>query len=259
MCHVEVEGVRLHYRESGSGPLALFIHGFPHDHTLWLHQLDALGGRRRCVAPDLRGFGLSDPTTATILSMERHADDLAAFIGALEVDQADVVALSMGGYVALALWERHRELVRSLALVDTRAEADDDEGKQQRDEAIERALSEGRQALADQMLGQLLADGADPTPRARLRSMVEGTRYETIVAAQRGMRDRPDRTHLLATIDVPTLLAVGEEDTVTPPEAVKAMADAVASARFVTVSGAGHLSPLEQPTIMNDILADFWD
>ncbi|MDP8960747.1 MAG: alpha/beta hydrolase [Actinomycetota bacterium] len=258
MRYVEVEGTRLHYRESGSGPLAMFIHGFPHDHTMWLDQLQALGGRRRCVAPDLRGFGLSDPTTTT-LPMERHADDLAAFIGALEGEQADVVAISMGGYVALALWERHRELVRSLALVDTRAEADDAEGKQQREEAIERALSEGRQSLADQMLGQLLADGADPAPRARLRSMVEGTRYETIVAGQRGMRDRPDRTDLLTTIDVPTLIAVGEEDTITPPEAMKAMADAVAGARFVTVGGAGHMSPLEQPSVVNEILAGFWD
>lgn len=259
MPYVEVEGTRLHYRESGSGPLALFIHGFPHDHTMWLDQLEALGGRRRCVAPDLRGFGLSDPTTMTTLPMERHADDLAAFIGGLDGEQTDVVALSMGGYVALALWERHREFVRSLALVDTRAEADDVEGKQQRNEAIERALSQGRQSLADQMLGQLLADDADPTSRARLRSMVEGTRYETIVAAQRGMRDRPDRTELLATIDVPTLIAVGEEDTVTPPEGMRAMAEAVTGARFVTVSRAGHMSPLEQPEEVNELLAGFWD
>lgn len=258
MRHVEVEGTRLHYRESGSGPLALFIHGFPHDHTMWLDQLQALGARRRCVAPDLRGFGQSDPITVTTLPMERHADDLAAFIAALGAEQADVCGLSMGGYVALALWERHRELVRSLALVDTRAEADDPEGKQRRDEAIEHALSEGRRSMADQMLGQLLADGADLPPRARLRSMAEGMRYETIVAAQRGMRERPDRTELLATIDVPTLVVVGEEDTVTPPEATKAMAEAITGARFVTVSGAGHMSPIEQPEVVNEILADFW-
>lgn len=258
MRYVEVEGTRLHYRESGSGPLALFIHGFPHDHTMWLDQLEALGDRRRCVAPDLRGFGLSDPITTTTLPMERHADDLAAFIDALDGEQADVVALSMGGYVAFALWERHRELVRSLALVDTRAEADDAEGKQRRNEAIERALSEGRQSAAEQLLGQLLAKDADATPRARLRSMVEGTCYETFVAAQRGMRDRPDRTHLLSTIDVPTLIAVGDEDTVTPPEAVKAMAEGVPGARFVTVSGAGHMSPLEQPASVNEFLAGFW-
>lgn len=258
MPYAEVEGTRLHYRASGSGPLALFIHGFPHDHTMWLDQLEGLAAVRRCLAPDLRGFGLSDPITATKLPMERHADDLAAFIGALGGKQADVVALSMGGYVALALWERHRGLVRSLALIDTRAEADDAEGKQRREEAIEQALSEGRQSLADQLLGQLLAPDADQSARARLRSMVEGTRYETIVAAQRGMRDRPDRTELLATIDVATLVAVGEEDTVTPPETVKAMAEAVTGARFVTVSGAGHMSAIEQPAAVSKILADFW-
>jgi pimeloyl-ACP methyl ester carboxylesterase len=124
MPHLRVEDVLLHYRERGAGPLALLVHGYPLDSTLWLDQLEDLADLRRCVAPDLRGFGLSGPTRLPALTMERHADDLAGLVRALGADAADVVGLSMGGYVALALVERHPQLVRSLALVDTRAAPD---------------------------------------------------------------------------------------------------------------------------------------
>ncbi len=96
MRFIEVAGTRLVVRESGAGPLALFIHGFPLDFTMWLDQLAALASVRHCVAPDLRGFGASDPSSEPTLPMERHADDLAALVGALGDDRADDEALSMG-------------------------------------------------------------------------------------------------------------------------------------------------------------------
>ncbi len=255
---VEVAGTRLCVRESGAGPLALFIHGFPLDSTMWLDQLTALGSSRHCVAPDLRGFGASDPTTDPILTMERHADDLAALVGALGYDRADVVALSMGGYIALALWERHRQVVRSLALLDTRSEADDQAGRTGREETVQQVLREGRGALADQMLATLLAEDASWTARARLRTMAEGLRYETVVAALLGMRDRPDRTGLLSSIDVPALVVAGEHDTVTDPDTMRSMAEAISGARFETIDGAAHLTPIERPQAVDDLLASFW-
>jgi len=145
---LQLADASLHYLERGAGPLALFVHGFPLDATLWLDQLEALADVRRCVAIDLRGFGRSEPTRLPVLSMEQHADDLAAAIRALGAPAADVVALSMGGYVALALVERHPGLVRSLALVDTKAAPDSEQARRGRDEAAARLLREGRHALA---------------------------------------------------------------------------------------------------------------
>ena len=103
--YARVNGTMLYYRESGEGRLAVFLHGFPLDHSLWLDQLNGLAHVRRCVAVDLRGFGRSDPIVEPMLSMEVFADDVAELIEALGAEQADIVGHSMGGYVALALWE----------------------------------------------------------------------------------------------------------------------------------------------------------
>jgi 3-oxoadipate enol-lactonase len=254
---LEVNGAELAYLELGEGPLAIFVHGFPFDHTMWLDQVVALAGRCRCVAVDLRGFGASAAITEEVLSMEALAADLAALIDGLGQNQADVVSLSMGGYVALALWELYPELVRSLALLDTRPEADTPEARQRRDEMARHTLERGRGWLAETLTEALLAPGASLSARARLRSMVEGTRYETIVAALAGMRERPDRRFLLHSISVPTLVVVGEQDRLTPPESARAMSEEMPGSHLVVIPEAGHLTPVERPQDVNEALATF--
>ena len=259
MPYARVNGTMLYYREAGEGRLALFIHGFPLDHSMWLDQLAGLAHVRRCVAVDLRGFGRSDPVVEPSLSMEMFADDVAELIEALGSDSADVVGLSMGGYVALALWELRPAVVRTLALCDTRAAADGPEAREKRQHTIDQLLDRGREALATEVMRSLLGPGPAPTVQARLRSMVEGTRYETIVAALLGMRDRPDRTHLLSTISVPALVVGGEQDQSTPPSQMRALAQAIPGARTVIVPGAGHLSPMERPDEVNEALIELFE
>ena len=259
MPHFIADDTTLYYREAGEGPLAVFIHGFPLDHTMWLDQLAGLRHLRRCVALDLRGFGRSAPVGGDGLSMGGMADDVAALIAHLGADAADVVGLSMGGYVALALWERHPNLVRTLVLADTRAVADTEEGREKRNAMIQRVLDQGRVALGAELTGTLL--GKEPTPRAqaRLRTMVETTRYETLVAAIEGMKRRRDRTPLLSGITVPMLVLYGEEDALIPPEAARELAAAaVPEARLVAIRRAGHLPPIEQPEAVYRVLDEFW-
>ncbi len=254
MPFVDAAGTRLHYREQGTGPVALMVHGFPLDSTMWLDQMDRLADRRRCVAVDLRGFGLSAPTTAEALSMERHADDLAAFLDALGVSSVDLIGLSMGGYVALAFAQLHGVRMRSLALIDTRADADTEEGRAARDATARSVLSEGRLALARRMSSALLAPSATPEVRARILTMIEATAYETILAALVGMRDRPDRVSILGRISVPCAIIVGEHDAITPVIAAEAMHAAIAHAGLHIIEGAGHMSPMEAPDAVAKIL-----
>jgi pimeloyl-ACP methyl ester carboxylesterase len=259
MPFARVNGTMLYYRESGEGELSIFIHGFPLDHSIWLDQLNGLAHVRRCVAFDLRGFGRSDPIVEESLTMELLADDVAALIEALGATEADIVGLSMGGYVALALYELRPAMVRTLTLVDTRASADSPESRSDRDRLIAQVLDQGRTSLAASMLGSLLGPRPSDLVRARVRSMIEGTRYETIVAALSGMRDRADRSALLPHVAVPTMVAVGEHDTVTPPAQVRAMAEAVPGARTTVVKGAGHLTPIEKPDEFNSALMELFE
>ncbi len=249
----------LYFTEHGEGPLAVLIHGFPLDHTMWLGQLDALSASRRCVAVDLRGFGRSPQWHGGTLTMEQHASDVVDLIHHLGESKADIIGLSMGGYVALAMWERHHETVRSLVLADTKAAGDDDAGKAGRDAAAARLVREGRSAWGGGLIDALVADSAGPEVRSRMRDMVEGTGYETIVAALMGMKERKDRSGVLASITVPALVVAGEQDALTPPEIARSMATAIPGAHISIIPDAGHMAPLEQPTAFNLAVAEFWE
>lgn len=259
MPFARVNGNMLFYREVGEGPIAVFVHGFPLDHSLWLDQLKGLAHVRRCVAFDLRGFGKSEPIIDRSLTMEMLADDLAGFIETLGADQADIISLSMGGYVALALYELRPTLVRSLTLMSTRASADTASTRAARDLMADRLLDRGRAAMASELIEGLLGRGPSQRAQARLRSMIEGTRYETFVAALSGMKERQDRSVLLGRIDVPTLVVGGSDDTLIPADDIRAMAEMVPGARTVIVPDAGHLPPLEQPDAVNEALMELFE
>lgn len=249
----ELPGVRLAYDDSGAPgdarDVVLFVHGFPHGRRLWAPQLAALGARWRCVAPDLRGFGESDAHGPH--SVEQYADDLAALLDALGVARAAVVGLSMGGYVALALWRRHAARVRALVLADTRAAPDDDATRARRAEHVALVRAGGLAALAEaQLPGAVGATtrATRPGVMAGLRALMAASGgADGIVGAIGALRDRPDATPALATIAVPTLLVVGAEDALTRPSEMRAMAERIAGSRLVVLPGAGHVSGWERP------------
>ena len=118
-------------------------------------QIGALVAEARCIAIDFRGFGES--TAAPPYTMDRFADDVVAVLDALSIERAVIVGLSMGGYVAFALWRRHRDRVRALVLADTRATADSEQGLEKRRET----KGVGVEPFGRQKLG---TDGQDRRP-----------------------------------------------------------------------------------------------
>ena len=258
MPYAEFDEVRLHIRQAGSGSVALFVHGFPLDSSMWIDQLNALSEVRRCIAVDLRGFGRSSSVNGSPLQMQEMADDLAGVLDLVSEERADIIGFSMGGYVALAFAEIYPKRMRTLALVDTKSGADTPDGKAGRDAMAEKLVTDGRIAIAELMQAGLLGPQASVAAQARLRTMIENCPYETIVGALGGMRDRTDRTEVLASIDVPTAVIVGEHDAVTPPAEAEAMAAAIADATLTIVPDSGHMSPIEQPAAVNDALLELF-
>ena len=247
---VSVHGVELALDDRGSGPALLFVHGYPLDGRLWRHQAGAFPGWRTLI-PDLRGLGRSDAPDLGY-SMATYADDLAALLDTIGVDDVVLAGLSMGGYVAFEFLRRHRPRVRALVLADTRAPADSAEGRKGREAAMADAREGGAPLIAEQMLPKLLAKGAPEPLRDEVRAMMAAAPVPGILGALAAMRDRPDSTDLLPALgDLPTLVVVGAEDALTPPKDAEWMAKTIPGAKLAIIPGAGHLAPLEQPEAFN--------
>jgi 3-oxoadipate enol-lactonase len=259
-------GRRISYLETsqpGPGPshALLLLHAFPLCADMWEPQLAAVPPGWRFVAPDLRGFGQSDPGgTDQPASVDDYADDVAALLDALEIDRAVVAGLSMGGYAAFALLRRQPARVSALVLADTRAEADGDTARAARDAMVETLAAGGPAAVFEQMQPGLLGE----TTRATRPAVVERARSLALAQPPDGLRrgierlkSRPDSTPLLAAIACPTLVVVGEEDRITTPDVARGLHDRIAGSRFAVVREAGHLSNLERPEEFNRVLLGF--
>jgi pimeloyl-ACP methyl ester carboxylesterase len=256
---IAAAGTAFHYRDAGAGPLAVLLHGFGMDGRLWDPVVERIGARRRCVAVDLRGTGRTPLGPAASVPLERHADDIAAVIAAFGAESADVVGFSMGGFVLLALIERHPSVVRTAAFVGARANADDAAGLASREALVCTLLEHGRSAAYRELEPRLVAPDAAEHVRARLRTMLEDQPYEGLVAAQRAMASRPDRLDVLRAMRLPVLIVAGEHDAFAPPPLATAMADAAGDATLEVLAGVGHTMPLEAPDAVARLLAGFWD
>jgi pimeloyl-ACP methyl ester carboxylesterase len=236
-------------------PLVL-LHAFPLNAEMWARQKAALDGRT-VLAPDLPGFGSSPPGEE---SLDGFAEQVVLAMDAAGIERAVVAGLSMGGYVALRLWDRWPERVAGLVLADTRAGADSPEAAERREEQASRARNEGVAWLAESMLPNVLGPTTlqeRPEVVEHVRRMMEGASAEGVARALLAMRGRPDSTDLLRRIDVPVLAIVGEEDTLTPPAEARLIAESVPDGRLEVLPGAGHLSNLENPEAFEAVLGRF--
>ena len=255
----KVNGISIDYRDEGSGLPVIFIHAFPLNQKMWADQVAALSNRCRTITLDLRGFGNSDAPPGPY-SMDHMAADVRGLLSLLNIDQAVIVGLSMGGYIALAFYRNYPDAVRAMVLADTRASADTHEARRRRINSAEKAEKEGSRAIAADMVPLLLGHTTietRPSIVERVREMIHANSPEGIAAAQRGMSIRRDSTYILPGIDAPVLIIVGSEDELTPPEEAESLRSGITGARLRVVANAGHLSNLEQPDHFNSELIDF--
>lgn len=249
----------LAYEEAGTGRPVVLLHAFPFSRAMYRPQREALAGLGRIITPDLPGFGdspLHDAPTVEVM-----ADAVASLLDHLGV-RAKVIlgGVSMGGYVTLAFARKHAGRLAGLILADTRAEADDDAARANRDRMIGFAATNPASAVVEQMMPKLVGATTQATRPAvveEVRRIASAQRPAGIIAALQALRNRPDATAGLAAIGVPTLVVVGAEDTLTPPALSESLAAKVAGAKLVVIPGAGHMSNLEQPAAFNEAVREF--
>jgi pimeloyl-ACP methyl ester carboxylesterase len=225
---------------------------------MWTRQIAALEKRHRVVALDYRGLGKSAvPPEASTLDL--LAQDVRALLQHLRIERAGVAGLSMGGYLAFELYRQAPGLFRGLALCNTKASADTDEAKANREKFARTAIEKGLTWVADEMVPKLLRPNPDAEAVKEVRTLVLQGTPAGVAAAQRGMARRPDSIPTLATIACPTLVVVGEQDTLIPPAESDKMAAAVKGAKLARIPNAGHIANVENPEAFNAALTGFMD
>ncbi len=250
------------FDDNGRGNAIVFIHGFPLDRTLWSQQHISLASRARCISLDLPGFGESH-SAATATSIEYYAGAAISLLDHLGVERATFCGLSMGGYVALSCWRHFSDRVAGLILCDTRATADSEEQKKNRDSAIELVRESGVKPLASSQIQGMLGKRTRETNPALVKwvlEMMQRQPADGVAAALSAMRDRPDSSPLLSTITVPVLIVVGEDDAITPPSDARQMLHALpqqARGQLDIIAGAGHASCVERPAAVTHAISDY--
>ena len=261
---LRVNGTELYYEDTGGrGPAILFSHGLFWDSSLFAPQIRALKYRYRCVAYDHRGQGQSADSDLRAIDMDTLFADAVALIVALELEPVHVCGLSMGGFVAMRLGARRPDLVRSLLLLDTSADPEPPENvlKFRLGNWFARCFGVGLvvDATVPIMFGRsALSDPARAAERDAWRRRLRSNR-RSLWRAVNGVIERPSVYHELSSITAPTLVMVGEEDTVTVPAKAERIAAAIAGAKLVRIPRAGHIVTVERPKAVTQAIGDFLD
>jgi pimeloyl-ACP methyl ester carboxylesterase len=251
--------VDLVYEESGTGIPVVLLHAFPLSRAMFAAQVSGLADRARVIVPDLRGFGESPGPGGGEPSVDAMADDVASLLRRLEVGPAVVAGVSMGGYVAMGMLRNHAQQVGAVVLIDTKAGADDEAARDNRERIAAAVVDSGSRVLRpmlDSLLGQTTRTER-PEVVATVTAWLDAARPDGVAWAQRAMAGRPSSFGTLAATQVPALVLVGEEDTLTPHDDALAMAAAFQRpAPVQVVPRAGHLSAVENPDAVTDALRD---
>jgi 3-oxoadipate enol-lactonase len=258
---LEIHGALINTAESGnpSARPVIFVHGFPFSHMMWHNQLQMVSKEYRVVAYDIRGLGESTPGDGPF-TLEGHVDDLIALMDYLLIDSTAIVGLSMGGYIALRALERNPERFAAAVLCDTSSAADTNEGRLNRAKAITDIMKRGSAAFAGEFLQKVFAPGSFqrvPDEIALIRDIITRTPPRVIAGMQLALAARTDTTASLDALHIPTLILVGEHDAITPPEASRAMHKRIAGSALHIVPDAGHMSPMENPGVVNAHVMQF--
>ena len=261
MEHLRSDDAEIFYEIRGKGPPVVLLHPFPSNREFWNPVAAALDSRYRLILPDLRGHGDSEIGEGPAL-MAKHASDVGRVLKAAGVGKAAFIGCSIGGYILFEFWRRFRRRVTSLALCDTRPQADNTEARANRLKAAADVLEQGTEPFIESMIPKLigrttvatrpdLVDGA----RAMMRKMSA----EDISMVLHGMAQRPDSMADLKTISVPTLIVIGEEDILTTVADGELMRQNIAGSQLKVIPKAGHYAPWEQPEAVGAVLRQFLD
>ncbi|CAM2942986.1 alpha/beta fold hydrolase [Vibrio mytili] len=261
----EIEGQQLAYLDKGEGPVLLFGHSYLWDSQMWAPQIEALSQNYRCIVPDLWAHGESDIAPTSMCSLVDYAKHMLALMDHLQVEQFSIIGLSVGGMWGAELTAQAPERVKSLVLMDTFI-GWEPEVTHKKYFAMLDTISQLQAVpapIVETVVPLFFANNAEhdnPNLVASFKRHLETLQGERAVEVARigrmvfGRRDVIDDSEKFA---LPTLIAVGCEDKPRPVFESYLMKDCITGSELVEIPAAGHISSLEQPEFVNQMLLNF--
>jgi 3-oxoadipate enol-lactonase len=262
MPHIDVNGTRIHYTDTGgSGPVIVFSHGLLFDTRMFDAQIAALKDKYRCIAFDHRGQGQSAIPDSGY-DMDTLSLDAAELIRDLGVAKCHFVGLSMGGFVAQRLAVNHSELLCSVTILDSAA--DPEPKKNLKGYRFLNLLMRwlGAWSIVGSVMpilfGQsFLADESRKKIRDTWRERLKQLSRKGTPLAVKGVLERGSFSDQLPKITLPTLIIVGTEDVATVPAKSDAMHAAIKGSELIYIPNAGHSAPIENPQAVTQVIETF--
>ena len=257
MNFARIDNLVIHYSDIGprEAPALVFSNSLGTDFRIWDDVVDRLGSGFRIIRYDKRGHGLSDAPPAPY-ELADHVGDIAALMYQLNVTDAVIVGLSVGGMIAQGLAAERPDLVKALVLCDTGHKIGTAELWNTRISAVRES---GIAGIAPQILERWFSKAYRDDGNAgysAYRNMLERTPVEGYIGTAAAIRDA-DFTESTSGLSVPALCIVGDEDGATPPDLVRELAALIDSAQFEVIPAAGHLPCIEQPVRLAGLISDF--
>jgi pimeloyl-ACP methyl ester carboxylesterase len=256
-----LNGKQVAYRQRGSGPLVVLLHGFGEDGSIWQQQAEALNGCQ-VLLPDLPGTGASE------LMDDMSMEGLAAWLLGL-VDQLAGVATrftlighSMGGYITLALAEKSLHRLKGFGLFHSTAYADSEAKKAQREKGIAFIKEHGGAAFLKATIPDLYSPHTKANHPDQIGvhlQMVHNFSDAALVSYYRSMMERPDRTAVLKETGLPVLMVIGKHDGAVPPADGLKQAHLPKISYIHMLSLSGHMGMAEEGAASSRLLNQFID
>jgi 3-oxoadipate enol-lactonase len=255
---ISVNDAELYYEDHGTGnETILFAHGLLWSGRMFQDQIEALKSDFRCISLDFRGQGRSQ-ITADGYGIDQLTSDTIRFIELMKLGPVHFVGLSMGGFVGMRIAATRPDLIQSLALLNTSAEAEAAGNRLRYLLMTYTASCFGLRTVLSRVMPIMFAPSflMDAAKRGQWEAELLSNRMSGLRRAVRGVVDRHACSELLKNITARTLVIVGAEDRATPPRKGQAIAAGIPNARLVQLSDCGHSSSVEKPEAVTKLLRD---
>ncbi|MEY3451054.1 MAG: hypothetical protein RL711_879 [Bacteroidota bacterium] len=239
---------QLSYNELGAGMPLVLLHGFCESKAIWNAFAPSLALHYRVICVDLPGFGESDLDKENC-SMETMADAVASLLKSLQISHCVMVGHSLGGYVALAFAEKHAKMLLGLGMFHSTAFADKPEKQENRNKTMAYIQEHGVPAFIKPFVPALFFHTSRKTLEKAIDNTIQiglQTSIDTVLAVTVAMRDRKDRTQVLADLNIPVLYIIGKQDTAVPLEMSMAQIEIPKNCMVQILNHTGHMGMFER-------------